>query len=149
MQQISSEHPQLYQYCGNNQSIMCVNSLSQANKLQQKLQLHHKNGSYFLPKFNFHNTKGFMQQRVSVGNQSKYTPAGHVQLCTEKSFRNVIKSNRNQIVFIIFRLIWNQTDVRLFPMFYIFLMNYSLIVQFYPSNNKERACLPPNSRCDS
>ena len=29
---------------------------------------------------------------------------------TEKSFRNVIKSNRNQIVFTIFRLIWNQTE---------------------------------------
>ena len=27
---------------------------------------------------------------------------------TEKSFRNLVKSNRNQIVFTIFRLIWNQ-----------------------------------------
>ena len=34
---------------------------------------------------------------------------------TEKSFRNLIKSNRNQIVFTIFWLIWNQTDVRLVP----------------------------------
>ena len=33
----------------------------------------------------------------------------------EKSFRNLSKSNRNQIVFTIFRLIWNQTDVRLVP----------------------------------
>ena len=32
---------------------------------------------------------------------------------TEKSFRNIIKSNRNQIVFTIFWLIWNQTEVRL------------------------------------
>ena len=32
---------------------------------------------------------------------------------TEKSFRNLIKSTRNQIVFTIFRLIWNQTDVHL------------------------------------
>ena len=31
----------------------------------------------------------------------------------EKSFRNLIKSNRNQIVFNIFRLIWNQTDIHL------------------------------------
>ena len=31
---------------------------------------------------------------------------------TEKSFRNLIKSNRNQIVLTIFRLIWIQTDVR-------------------------------------
>ena len=29
---------------------------------------------------------------------------------TEKYFRNLIKSNRNQIVFIILRFIWNQTD---------------------------------------
>jgi len=34
-------------------------------------------------------------------------------LHTEKSFRNLVKSTRNQIVFTIFRLIWNQTDVRL------------------------------------
>ena len=34
---------------------------------------------------------------------------------TAKSFRNLIKSNRNPIVFIIFRLIWYQTDVRLVP----------------------------------
>ena len=34
---------------------------------------------------------------------------------TEKSFRNLIKSTWNQIVFTILRLIWNQTDVRLVP----------------------------------
>ena len=33
----------------------------------------------------------------------------------EKSFPNRIKSNRNQFVFTIIRLIWNQTDVRLVP----------------------------------
>ena len=31
----------------------------------------------------------------------------------EKSFRNLIESNRNQIVFTIFGLIWIETDVRL------------------------------------
>ena len=31
---------------------------------------------------------------------------------TEKSFRNLIKSNRNKIVLTIFRLIWNQTEDR-------------------------------------
>ena len=36
------------------------------------------------------------------------------KLHTGKSFRIVIKSTRNQIVFTIIRLIWNQTDVRLF-----------------------------------
>ena len=34
---------------------------------------------------------------------------------TEKYFRNLIKSIRNQIVFTIFRLIWHQTDVCLVP----------------------------------
>ena len=34
---------------------------------------------------------------------------------TGKSFRNIIKPNRNQIVLTIFRLIWIQTDVRLDP----------------------------------
>jgi len=33
----------------------------------------------------------------------------------EKSFRNIIKSTRNRIVFTIFRLISNQTDIRLVP----------------------------------
>ena len=37
------------------------------------------------------------------------------RLHTEKSFWNLIKSTRNQIVFAIFRLIWSQTDVRLVP----------------------------------
>ena len=32
------------------------------------------------------------------------------KLHTEKSFLNLIKSNQKQIVFIIFRLIWHQTD---------------------------------------
>ena len=36
-------------------------------------------------------------------------------LYTKKFFRNLIKSNRNQIVFTIFRLIWNQSDDRLVP----------------------------------
>ena len=36
-------------------------------------------------------------------------------LRTEKYFRNFIKSTRNQILFTIFRLIWNQTKVRLVP----------------------------------
>ena len=38
-----------------------------------------------------------------------------IGLHAEKSFRNLIKSNRNQFVFTIFRLICNQTDVRLIP----------------------------------
>ena len=37
------------------------------------------------------------------------------KLHTEKSFRNLITSIRNQIVFSISRLIWNQPDVRLVP----------------------------------
>ena len=44
-------------------------------------------------------------------------PSGMFKLSlhTEKSFRNLIESTRNQIVFTIFLLIWNQTDVRLVP----------------------------------
>ena len=33
---------------------------------------------------------------------------------TEKSFRNFIKSNQNQIVFTVHQLIWIQTEVHLF-----------------------------------
>ena len=36
-------------------------------------------------------------------------------LHTEKTFRNCIESNRNFIVFTIFRLIWNQTEFSLVP----------------------------------
>ena len=38
-----------------------------------------------------------------------------VFLLTEKSYRNLVKPTRNQIVFTIFRLIWIQTDDRLDP----------------------------------
>ena len=38
-----------------------------------------------------------------------------MRLHIQNSFRNLIISNWNQIVHIIFRLIWNQTDVRLVP----------------------------------
>ena len=38
-----------------------------------------------------------------------------VTVHTEKSFRNLIISNRNQIAFTIFQLIWNQTDDHLVP----------------------------------
>ena len=34
---------------------------------------------------------------------------------TEKSFRNLVKWNRNQIVFTMHRLLWNQTGFRLDP----------------------------------
>ena len=36
-------------------------------------------------------------------------------LNTENFFRNLFQSTRNQIVFTIFRLIWNKTEVRLVP----------------------------------
>ena len=36
-------------------------------------------------------------------------------LHTEKCFRNLVKSTRIQIVFTIFRFIWNQPDVHLVP----------------------------------
>ena len=47
--------------------------------------------------------------RVTIQQDSERTFSQH----TEKSFRNLMKSNRNQMVFTILRLIWYQTDVRL------------------------------------
>ena len=41
---------------------------------------------------------------------------------TEKSFRNLIKSTWNQIVFTIFQLIWNQTDT-----FVCFQINWKMV----------------------
>ena len=49
---------------------------------------------------------------VVPGNEPVYTRV--TPLCTftqKKYFRNLIKSTQNQIVFTLFRLIWNQTDV--------------------------------------
>ena len=39
----------------------------------------------------------------------------HFLIHTEKYFRNLITSNRNQIVFTMHRLIWNKTNVSLLP----------------------------------
>ena len=51
---------------------------------------------------------------ASDGQVSDYKlSTSHTQRQT--SFRNLIKSTRNQIVFTILRLIWNRTDVRLDP----------------------------------
>ena len=57
-------------------------------------------------------SQGSIRAAVSV-YRSCGPHSTHAQ--TEKYFRNLIKSNQNQIVFTIFRLIWNQTDFRLVP----------------------------------
>ena len=49
-------------------------------------------------------------RRLSCGKrETSGVEESHITQCvhTEKSFRNLIKSTRNQIVFTIFRLIWN------------------------------------------
>ena len=67
---------------------------------------------------------------------------------TEEFFRNLIKSTRNQIVFTIFRLIWNQTDVRL-------VINqsengkYNLISVWYNKISKKYICVCSVKRASS
>ena len=51
----------------------------------------------------------------SAPKRELLSPRRTINVHTDKSFRNLIKSNQNQIVCTIFRLIWNQTDVRLVP----------------------------------
>ena len=51
----------------------------------------------------------------SISNVNMLREVHHQNRAGAHTQRNVIKSNRNQIVFTIFRLIWNQTDVRLVP----------------------------------
>ena len=51
---------------------------------------------------------------ISCPKPSETRPVS-LYLRTEKSFRNFIKSYRNQIIFTILRLIQNQTDVGLVP----------------------------------
>ena len=53
-----------------------------------------------------------INSQTGLGLLSSTTPQG---AHTEKYLRNHVKSTRNQIVFIIFRLIWIQTDVLLDP----------------------------------
>ena len=51
--------------------------------------------------------------RIEFKRKLKYSFVSVEFAHTEKSIRNLIKSNRNHIAFIIFRLIWNQTEFRL------------------------------------
>ena len=60
------------------------------------------------------------EESTRMNTKEKLRQATHhsqsiVRTHTGKSFRNLIKSNRNQILYTIFQLIWNQTDVRLVP----------------------------------
>ena len=57
----------------------------------------------------FEPCKAYVNTRCRPVNKLTTKYAKH----TEKCFQNLIKSNRNQIVSIIFRMIWNQTDVHL------------------------------------
>ena len=70
----------------------------------------------FNPNGIFHIPLSPRSYSIKFGKERKsvYVSAGHA-LHTEKSFRNLIKTNRNQIEFTTFRLIWNQTDDRLVP----------------------------------
>ena len=61
-------------------------------------------------------------------------------LHAEASFRNLIKSKRNQIVFSIFRLIWNQTEVRLVPNPSV-RGKYNLISVWYNKISKRFFCV--------
>ena len=51
-------------------------------------------------------------------DEKKYLIKNDKTLHTEKYFRNLIKSNRNQIGFTIFRLIWNTNGQCLFAVQY-------------------------------
>ena len=60
-----------------------------------------------------------MQKKKETRKNWKSLPESEQQSrqTTHRIFfsRNLNKSNRNQIVFSIFRFIWNQTGIRLFP----------------------------------
>ena len=58
----------------------------------------------------------FTHQLIQTNWIYTSTIIGH-PLClhADKSFRNLIKSTRNQIVYTIFQLLWNRTDFRLIP----------------------------------
>ena len=49
-------------------------------------------------------------QRAEIGH-ALFLPWPHATVYTDNLFRNLLESNRNQIVFIICRFIWKQTTV--------------------------------------
>ena len=51
----------------------------------------------------------FQNSKTKLREIASPTPRSSKESHTEKSFRNIFKSTRNQIVFI--RLIWNQTNI--------------------------------------
>ena len=55
------------------------------------------------------------KSRPKIEPGSRELNPSYTLLHTEKSCRNLIKSNRNQIVFTMHRLIWNQTYFGLVP----------------------------------
>ena len=69
-------------------------------------QLHHNRGLALL-----RCSPGVMLQLVLLALWIRNS----VVLHTNKSVRNLIKSNRNQISFTMYRLVWNQTNGRLVP----------------------------------
>ena len=65
-----------------------------------------------------HHKMALQRWHLNSGTPQHYGPSHHSSqgaMHAGESFPNLVKSNRNRIVFTIFRLIWNQTDVRLFP----------------------------------
>ena len=62
---------------------------------------------------------------------------------TEKYFQNLIKSNRNEIVFTIFRMIWNQTDVLCVPN-QSENVHYNLITVWFNKISKKCLCVYAN-----
>ena len=71
----------------------------------------------------YHQSQRKSADQESSPDSSVYEPATPASpdmfnskcVYTKKSFRYLIKSTWNQIVFTIFLLIWDQTDLRLFP----------------------------------
>ena len=67
--------------------------------------------------FTTHQINNLNTLQQICGKKNLLNPAEIYQpsLHTEKSFWNLIKLIQNQIVYTIFRLIWNQKDVRFVP----------------------------------
>ena len=83
--------------------------LSYLRKLRESLQVGRRNTVRYSCAYNM--TEDEMLNRSKNTKSGFYTATLHA----EKSFRNFINSNRNQIVFTMHRLIWNLTEVRLVP----------------------------------
>ena len=108
-------------------NVFFYNSEQKREPIQNSAQLIDSDDIYFVGTVDIPKTCGISFNRHEF-SFSKYPTHKRI------FFRNLIKSNRNYIVFTIFRLIWNQTDANLpieYPMerYHLICVKYDIRIR--------------------